>query len=49
MQTIEKKIIECNSYYLIQCRKNCGIGMLTEDELYSYNQTCEDCYLKREK
>ena len=46
MQTIKKIIIDCNLYYLIKCRKNCNINMLTEDEFHSYNQTCEDCYLK---
>ena len=45
-----KKIIHDSSlYYLINCIKSCGIEMLTEDELYSYKQYCENCYYQIEK
>ena len=49
MQTIKKIIKECNIYYLINCIKSCGIEMLTEDELYLYKQTCENCYYQIEE
>ncbi len=49
MKTIKKIIHDSSLYYLISCIKSCGIEMLTEDELYLYKQTCENCYCQIEK
>jgi hypothetical protein len=44
----QKVFLEGNIYYLIICKYNCGVDMLTEDELFIYKQKCEDCYYKKE-
>lgn len=47
IKTIKRIFQENNMYYLISCIKGCGIAMLTEDELYSYKQHCENCYYQK--